>query len=82
MGLIRLLPLPLRLPLIRSALATARALREPAWRRAEASARPGPLVVSGFFDEALGVGRAGAATVGALTAFIEDFRGWKIPAKK
>ena len=68
MGLIRLLPLPLRLPLIRSALATARALREPAWRRAEASARPGPLVVSGFFDEALGVGRAGAATVGALEA--------------
>lgn len=68
MGLIRLLPLPVRLPLIRSALATARALREPAWRRAELVTRPGPLVVSGFFDEALGVGRAGGATADALEA--------------
>lgn len=68
MGLIRLLPLPVRLPLIRSALATARALREPGWPRGEGTIQPGPLVVSGFLGEALGVGRAGEATADALEA--------------
>lgn len=68
MGLIRLLPLPVRLPLIRAALKGARALREPAWREATATLVHGPLVVSGFLDEALGVGRAGTATADALQA--------------
>lgn len=68
MGLIRLLPLPVRLPLIRSALAAARALREPGWARGDTPIRPGPLVVSGFIGEALGVGRAGEATADALEA--------------
>ena len=66
MGLIRLLPLPVRLPLIRSALAAARALREPGWPKGEVTIQPGPLVVSGFLGEALGVGRAGEATAAAL----------------
>ena len=68
MGLIRLLPLPVRLPLIRSALAGARLLRGRAWRREDGPVQAGPLVVSGFFDEALGVGRAGTATADALEA--------------
>ena len=68
MGLIRLLPLPARLPLIRSALAVARALREPGWPKGETTIRPGPLIVSGFLGEALGVGRAGEATAAALEA--------------
>jgi len=66
MGLIHILPLPIRLPLIRAALATARAAREPAWRRPRPSHSPGPLIVSGFLGEALGVGRAGDATAEAL----------------
>lgn len=68
MGLIRSIPLPIRLPLIRSGIATVRALREPCWRRAVASHSPGPLIVSGFLGEALGVGRAGDATASALEA--------------
>lgn len=68
MGLIRTLPLPVRLPLIRAALATAWRLREPRWRGLPASRRPGPLVVSGFLGEALGVGRAADATANALEA--------------
>lgn len=68
MGLIRLLPLRVRLPLIRSALAAARAVRGPSWKAVRGEPTPGPLVVSGFFDEALGVGRAGAATADALEA--------------
>lgn len=68
MGLIRLLPLSVRLPLIRSALAAARALREPGWPKGEVAVRPGPLAVSGFIGEALGVGRAGEATADALEA--------------
>ena len=66
MGLIRSLPLPIRLPLIRTALAMARALREPCWRDLKATRSPGPLVVSGFLGEPLGVGRAGDATADAL----------------
>ncbi len=66
MGLIHILPLPIRLPLIRAALATVRTVREPAWRRLRPSHSPGPLVVSGFLGEALGVGRAGDATAEAL----------------
>lgn len=73
MGLIRLLPLPVRLPLIRSALAAARVMREPYWKAARGEPAPGPLVVSGFFEEALGVGRAGAATADALEA-----AGWPV----
>lgn len=68
MGLIRTLPLPVRLPLIHAALATAWRLREPRWRGLPASRRTGPLVVSGFLGEALGVGRAADATANALEA--------------
>ncbi|MBN8551415.1 MAG: glycosyltransferase family 4 protein [Caulobacterales bacterium] len=68
MGLIHTLPLPVRLPLIRTALAAARAAREPAWRKVRPSHSPGPLVVSGFLGEALGIGRAGDATADALQA--------------
>jgi len=68
MGLIRLLPLPVRLPLIRAALATAQAVREPSWRRVQSSRSRGPLIVSGFLGEALGIGRAGDATADALEA--------------
>lgn len=66
MGLVRILPLPVRLPLIRAALAAAQAAREPGWRRLEQSRTQGPLVVSGFLGEALGVGRAADATADAL----------------
>lgn len=69
MGLIRKIPLPFRLPLIRAALATAYAAREPDWRRrTRPNPTPGPLIVSGFLGEALGVGRGGDATAAALEA--------------
>ena len=68
MGLIRTLPLPVRLPLIHAALATAWRLREPRWRGLQSSRQTGPLVVSGFLGEALGVGRAADATANALEA--------------
>ena len=66
MGLIRNLPLSVRLPLIRGALSAARIAREPCWRKATAHRTVGPLVVSGFLGEALGVGRAADATADAL----------------
>lgn len=67
MGLIRKIPLPFRLPLIRTALAAAYAARAPGWRsRTRPDATSGPLVVSGFLGEALGVGRGGDATAAAL----------------
>lgn len=68
MGLVRSIPLPVRLPLIRAALATAQAAREPGWRRLPVSRSPGPLVVSGFLGEPLGIGRAADATADALEA--------------
>lgn len=68
MWLIRVFPLAVRLPLIRSALMVLRALHEPGWLKCETEVRRGPLVVSGFLDETLGVGRAGAATAEALEA--------------
>lgn len=67
MGLIRHIPLPVRLPLIRTALTVAYAAREPGWRRlVRPEPTPGPLIVSGFLGEVLGVGRAGDATADAL----------------
>lgn len=70
MGLIRLLPLPVRLPLIRAGLAALRARRSPAWSEPFPAdrIRPGPLVVTGFLDEVLGVGKAGRGTADALAA--------------
>lgn len=68
MGLIRTLPLPVRLPLIRAALTAARVVHEPSWCRVMPSRRPGPLIVSGFMGESLGVGRAADATANALEA--------------
>lgn len=66
MSLVRRLPLPLRRPLIHGGLQAACVLRGlPRASEADRTAS-GPLVVSGFFDEALGVGRAGAMTVRAL----------------
>lgn len=67
MGLIRHLPLPVRLPLIRAASATLAAVRltgEPVTRHIAS----GPLVVDGFMDEVLGIGVAGRMTVAALDA--------------
>ena len=67
MGLIRSIPLPARLPLIRAALAVALSAREPGWKRlARPGPIPGPLVVSGFLGETLGVGRGGDTTADAL----------------
>lgn len=70
MGLIRALPLRVRLPVIRTGLATLRAVRAPAWSEPFPVERiaPGPLVVTGFLDEVLGVGKAGRGTAEALEA--------------
>ncbi|HEY0052155.1 MAG TPA: glycosyltransferase [Caulobacteraceae bacterium] len=57
-----------RLSLIRASMEGLRLLRTPAWPRAGVGPHPspGPLVVDGFFGEALGVGRAAALTADAL----------------
>ena len=69
MGLIRALPLPVRLPLIRGGLAAVRAARTRDWPSATLEGlQPGPLLVTGFLDEVLGIGAAGRATIEALTA--------------
>lgn len=67
MSLLRHLPLPLRLPLIHGGLKLLAQSRSPRWKKAgEIAPRPGPLVVSGFLSETLGIGRAGRMTAAAL----------------
>ncbi len=68
MSLIRRIPLKWRLPLIHGGLETLSLLRGHRSHGFDAPRTPGPLVVSGFFAEALGVGRAGALTAQALEA--------------
>lgn len=70
MGLIRHIPLPIRLPLIRAASAMLAAVRLSGEARPcpVSELRPGPLVVEGFLDEVLGVGVAGRMTAQALEA--------------
>lgn len=69
LGLIRTLPLPIRLPLIRGALAAVRMTRSGRWTAPAPLDRiqPGPLVVTGFLDEVLGIGKAGRMTVDAVS---------------
>ncbi len=64
---LRHLPLRFRLPLIHGVLGFLARLRSGGWRKAYAG-RPagGDLVVSGFLNEPLGIGRAGRLTVAAL----------------
>lgn len=60
------LPLPYRLPLIDLAITGSAALRGLNGPVPEVPVVPGPLVVSGFFGEPLGIGRAGEMTAEAL----------------
>lgn len=68
MGLHHYLPLRLRLPLVRSALAALRTGRSVSWSepRPTAQLTPGGLVVSGFLGEVRGVGKAAELTAAAL----------------
>lgn len=65
MSLLRRLPLKYRLPLIHGGLEAIAAPRQMRWPRRD-DLRQGPLIVSGFFNESLGVGRAGRMTADAL----------------
>lgn len=66
---LRHLPLKIRLPLIHGALRLLGNVRSSHWSRAGSGApKPGPLVVSGFFNETLGIGRAGRLTAETLKA--------------
>ena len=66
---LRHLPLRYRLPLIHGGLGLLARVRSGGWHKAQAAQlRRGDLVVSGFFGEALGIGRAGRLTADALKA--------------
>ncbi|MEI9903152.1 MAG: hypothetical protein WDN06_03590 [Asticcacaulis sp.] len=66
---LRHLPLRYRRPLTKLALGLLSRWRARGWRKATAASRmPGDLVVTGFFNEALGIGRAGRLTAEALRA--------------
>lgn len=66
---LRYLPLRYRLPLIHSGLDLLAHSRANRWKKAGAvTPKPGPLVVSGFLSETLGIGRAGRMTAQALKA--------------
>ncbi|ESQ75757.1 glycosyltransferase [Asticcacaulis sp. AC402] len=66
---LRYLPLRYRLPLIHGGLNLLARGRCGSWTKAGAVApKPGPLVVSGFLRETLGIGRAGRMTARALKA--------------
>lgn len=67
MSVLRRLPLRYRLPLIHGGLEAIALTRSGGWPRND-ELRPGPLVVSGFFNESLGVGRAGRMSADALEA--------------
>ena len=67
---LRHLPLRYRLPLIHGGLGLLARLRSGGWRKAGHSdaPQPGSLVVTGFVNETLGIGRAGRLTINALEA--------------
>ncbi|ESQ90763.1 glycosyl transferase family 1 [Asticcacaulis sp. AC460] len=66
---LRYLPLRYRLPLIHGGLDLLAHSRSNRWKKAGAvTPKPGPLVVSGFLSETLGIGRAGRMTAQALKA--------------
>jgi len=67
MSLLRHLPLKYRLPLIHGGLEAIARTRMGGWPRRDELKR-GPLVVSAFFNESLGVGRAGRLSADALEA--------------
>ena len=65
---LRHLPLRYRLPLIHGGLGLLARAQSRGWQKADGTHTPrrGDLVVSGFFGEALGIGRAGRLTADAL----------------
>ena len=67
---LRHLPLRYRLPLIHGGLSLLGGYRSRDWARGsdDSGLIPGDLVVSGFFNESLGIGRAGCLTAEALKA--------------
>ncbi|MFT3998355.1 MAG: glycosyltransferase family 1 protein, partial [Asticcacaulis sp.] len=67
MSLLRRLPLKYRLPLIHGGLEAIAWTRMGRWPRQDVLLS-GSLVVSGFFNESLGIGRAGRMTADALEA--------------
>ncbi|NEX92299.1 glycosyltransferase family 4 protein [Caulobacter sp. 17J65-9] len=75
MSVIGWLPPAVRRPVVRTVLSGLRLARSPQWTppAAPAEIRPGPLVVTGFMNEVLGVGRAGRMTADALEA-----AGWPV----
>lgn len=70
MQLLRVLPLRPRLRAIRIGLGAIRKLRQPAWRppAPPETIQPGPLILSGFVGETIGVGKAAELSVAALRA--------------
>ncbi len=70
MPILRHLPLRYRLPLINGVLEVLARVRAFGWKKADIlpPAGRGTLVVSGFLNEALGIGRAGRMTADALRA--------------
>ncbi|ADU11901.1 glycosyltransferase [Asticcacaulis excentricus] len=67
MSLLRRLPLKYRLPLIHGVLEAIAFTRMGQWPRADRLS-PGPLIISGFFNENQGIGRAGRLSAEALEA--------------
>ncbi|UDF03623.1 glycosyltransferase [Asticcacaulis sp. AND118] len=67
MSIVRHIPLKYRLPLIHGGLEAIALTRMGRWPRNNVLT-PGPLVVSGFLNESLGVGRAARLTADALEA--------------
>lgn len=75
MSVMRLLPPTVRRPVMQGLLSGLQRLRSPAWASPAppAAIAPGPLIVTGFLNEVLGVGRAGRMTADALEA-----AGWPV----
>lgn len=75
MGVMALLPAAVRAPITRGVLSGLKALRSPGWAppAPAAALAPGPVVVTGFLNEVMGVGRAGRMTAEALEA-----AGWPV----
>lgn len=69
MSLVRHLPLRIRLPLIHGGLLRLAKWRSRSWvKAAESDVHSGDFVASGFFNESLGIGRAGRLSASALKA--------------